>query len=202
MAGDDRNNVNELLLQTAEGDVHAFTSLFDIFWPGVYAHILSFLKQAALSEEVSQDIFVSLWNNRTRLASVKDFKSYLFIITRNRIFSELRKKQELMDESALEHLREPGSQPDEQLKYKEFFNQVMDAIEQLPPRKKEVFKLSRLENLSRKEIAERTGLTYGTVNQYLIDATVLIRTRLQAIAGKELMVLLVFILEGRVKNFF
>lgn len=179
MAISGKYNVDELLLQIATGDEVAFAALFDSYWPGVYAHILSFLKDAGLAEEVSQDIFIKLWDVRATLGAVNDFRSYLFIATRNRIFSELRKKKTLLEDTTLDHLTATALQPDEQLRYKEFYSQVMDAIEQLPARKKEVFKMSRLEHLSRKEIAAQTGLTYGTVNQYLIDATVFIRNRLK-----------------------
>lgn len=197
LAADERNNVNELLLQTAAGNETAFTALFDLYWPGVYAHALSFLKQAALAEEISQDIFISIWNNRTKLSAISDFKSFLFIISRNRIFSRLRQKPQLLDDTSLDHIAGSDLTPDARLHYKEFLGQVMQVIEQLPPRKQEVFRMSRLDNLSRKEIAERTGLTYGTVNQYLVDATLFIKTRLEAVASKEMMVLLLFIFSHR-----
>lgn len=172
-------NEQQLLRETAAGNEVAFAALFDHYWAGVYAHILSFLKNAAHAEEVSQDIFLKLWENRQRLPELESFRNFLFIVTRNRIFSELRKKKELPAEPEDILLEEPQMVPDRQLDYKEFYRQVMEAIEQLPAQKKRVFKMYRMEQMSRQEIMRETGLSYGTVNQYLVEAVSFLKSRLR-----------------------
>ncbi|WP_341837604.1 RNA polymerase sigma-70 factor [Chitinophaga pollutisoli] len=172
-------NEQQLLRETAAGNEVAFAALFDQYWAGVYAHILSFLKNAAHAEEITQDIFLKLWENRQRLPALESFRNFLFIVTRNRIFSELRKKKELPAEPENFLLEEPQMVPDRQLDYKEFYHQVMEAIEQLPAQKKRVFKMYRMEQMSRQEIMRETGLSYGTVNQYLVEAVTFLKSRLR-----------------------
>jgi RNA polymerase sigma factor (sigma-70 family) len=147
-------NEQALLQQIAAGNESAFTALFDHYWSKVYVHILSFLKNTALSEEVTQDIFLKIWEVRKTLPELDSFKNFLFIITRNRIMSELRKKPALPNESELGFLEEEVLVPDRQLRYKEFYQLVMETIELLPTQKKRVFKMNRVENRSRTEIAQ------------------------------------------------
>lgn len=175
----EENIEHALLLQIAEGSQTAFTSLFEQYWSGVYVHILSFLKNTAHAEEVTQDIFLRLWEVRQKLPELESFRNFLFIITRNRILSELRKKPALPVEEDGLMLEEQHLVPDRQLGYKEFYHQVMEAIELLPAQKKRVFKMYRVENMSRADIMRETGLTYGTVNQYLVEALSFLKTHLK-----------------------
>lgn len=182
------NHELQLLRETAAGNEAAFTALFDSCWAGVYTHILSFLKDTSLAEEVTQDIFLRIWEQRRRLPELESFRNFLFVITRNRIFSELRKKKELPVEPDEFLLEEQQMVPDRQLRYKEFYNQVMDAIEQLPAQKKRIFKMYRVEQMSRADIVRETGLSYGTVNQYLVEAASFLKTRLRNNASVDFLV--------------
>ncbi len=181
------NNEEQFLRETAEGNEAAFAALFDKYWAGVYSHILSFLKEAVLAEEVTQDIFLKIWEQRKRLPELDSFRNFLFVITRNRIFSELRKKKELPGDPESFILEEPHMIPDRQLGYKEFYRQVMEAIDLLPPQKKRVFTMYRVEQLSRADIVRETGLSYGTVNQYLVEAGSFLKTHLRDAASFELL---------------
>jgi RNA polymerase sigma-70 factor (family 1) len=183
-------NEQALLQQIAAGNESAFTALFDHYWSKVYVHILSFLKNTALSEEVTQDIFLKIWEVRKTLPELDSFKNFLFIITRNRIMSELRKKPALPNESELGFLEEEVLVPDRQLRYKEFYQLVMETIELLPTQKKRVFKMNRVENRSRTEIAQEMGLTYGTVNQYLVEAISFLKTHLRNKVSNDFLLLL------------
>ncbi len=186
----DLNNEHALLQEIAGGSQAAFAALFDGYWAGVYAHILSFLKDAAHAEEVTQDIFMKIWELRRRLPELESFRNFLFVITRNRIFSELRKKKELPAEPEALLLEEQQLVPDRQLGYKEFYRQVMEAIELLPAQKKRVFKMYRVEQMSRADIVRETGLSYGTVNQYLVEALSFLKTRLKNSVSADFLLLL------------
>lgn len=194
----DKDHDHSLLLQIAGGSEVAFTALFKQYWSGVYVHIHSFLKNTTHAEEVTQDIFLKIWEVRSTLPELDSFRNFLFIITRNRILSELRKKPALPEEPDPALLQEHLLVPDVQLDYKEFYTQVMEAIELLPAQKKRAFKMYRVENRSRAEIAREMGLTYGTVNQYLVDAVNFLRAHLRNKTSSDLLVLLMttwFILE-------
>lgn len=161
-----------------KGEEAAFNELYNRYWPGTYAHAISILKDSSLAQEVSQDIFLKIWELRADLSAARNFRNYLFIIARNRILSELRKKVSAMSRSSWSPDEEFSFPPDRQLHYKELYGRILDTIEKLPPQKKMVFKMSRIEQLSRAEIVQQTGLSYGTVNQYLVEALVFLRTHL------------------------
>jgi RNA polymerase sigma-70 factor (ECF subfamily) len=186
----DKDKEHSLLLEIAGGSEVAFTSLFEQYWSNVYVHIFSFLKNSTHAEEVTQDIFLKIWEVRSTLPQLDSFKNFLFIITRNRILSELRKKPALPEEPDPALLEEHLLVPDVQLDYKEFYSQVMEAIELLPAQKKRAFKMYRVENRSRSEIAREMGLTYGTVNQYLVEAMNFLRAHLRNKTSNDLLVLL------------
>lgn len=186
----DKETEYALLLEIARDNQSAFTTLFGHYWSGVYVHILSLLKNAVLSEEITQDIFLKIWEIRHKLPELENFRNFLFIITRNRILSELRKKTALPEEIDEVILEEQLLIPDRQLGYKEFYTQVMAAIELLPTQKKRVFKMYRIENKSRMEIAQETGLTYGTINQYLVEAVSFLKMQLREKSSKDFLLLL------------
>ena len=85
---------DELQLQQwiADGSEVALYELIRRFWGNSYGFALSYLGRAELAEEVTQDIFTNLWLTRDRLSSVNSLKDYLFIMTRNQVYSAFRKK--------------------------------------------------------------------------------------------------------------
>ena len=87
-------NEQDILCQVANGDEKAFSILIKQYSAVVYTHALMYLKNAVLSEEVTQDVFMSVWRKREELPVVNNFKGYLHVISRNRIISEFRKKME------------------------------------------------------------------------------------------------------------
>jgi RNA polymerase sigma-70 factor (ECF subfamily) len=177
-------NEKIVLGEIASGSESAFNLLFDKYRLPVYAHTLSIIKSPARAEEITQDIFIQLWNKRADLTSITSFNDWLFILTRNRSLSELRKK-------VLSHTGEPdehlasGDDPLSSLLFKEKNELLKKAIDRLPPRRKQVFILSRVENKTHKEIAEIMGISPGTVNIQLVQALASLRTYLHEMEQKD-----------------
>ena len=166
----------QLLTLVAGGDQKAFTVLVDLYWNQVYGHALAYVKSSPRAQEVTQDVFLHLWNKRDRLPEVNNFKNYLFILGRNRIISSMRKKlDEPADHDHIETLREVLT-PDQQLRYKEVYALILDGIEQLPPARKTIFKMSRLEGMSYEEIARRMNISKNTVKGHIVLALNFLRT--------------------------
>jgi RNA polymerase sigma-70 factor (ECF subfamily) len=169
----------ELLIGVAAGNEEAFSRLVNLYRNKVFSHALTFVKSYEEAEEITQDIFVKVWVNRHRLPEVKDFKNYLFILGRNHLVSAIRKK--VMDTTANDEEDLPGTLllPDDQVEYKETYRHLINGIEQLPPQQKAVFTLSRMENLSHAEIAERLGISKRTVKFHLVQALNFLREYLR-----------------------
>jgi len=177
-----------LLTRIGRGDQLAFAEMVHRHWSTIYSHGLAYLKSAPRAEEVTQDIFMKIWTTREKLPEVRNLDNYLFIIARNHIFNETRKKITLIY-GQVEERAETSALPDLQAEYKESYQQLLKGIELLPEKRRIVFKLSRLEGLSNEQIAARLGIHKDTVYQYLVKSLLFLRAYMQEHMGETLLVI-------------
>jgi RNA polymerase sigma-70 factor (family 1) len=173
----------ELLHQVAEGNQKAFRQVVEHYTPVVFQHLLTYVKNVSLAEELTQDIFLSIWRNREKLAGMENFSGYVYVSTRNRTYQVFRntiKSSEVPPHDMLHSLLDT---PEKAVELKELVNILHKAIDQLPPRRKEVFMLSRFDNLTYEEIAAQLGISRSAVNQHISEAIVFLRTYLKEEAG-------------------
>ncbi len=166
---------HELLQKIAGGDGRAFAELVGMYAPQVYGHIIGYLKNAGDTEDQVQEIFVKVWNNRQKLGELASFKDWLFILTRNATISALRKK--LKETESLENEDIPADwlSPDGSLEYKETHRILMEGINRLSPRKREIFMLTKLEGKSYQEVSDALGITKGNINKQMVEALAFLR---------------------------
>ena len=180
------HNERELLCQVAAGEQQAFATLVAAYSSRIYAHVLTYIKNAPLSEEITQDIFLQIWHHREDLPGIVNFPGYLHIVTRNRTISELRKKLERLDGSAAEDAEKDTLTPLLQLEYRQLSDVLLRGIELLPPRRKQVFRMSRFEGMSYDRIANELGISKGTVNEHMVQALLFLRSYLKSHMGTVL----------------
>jgi RNA polymerase sigma-70 factor (ECF subfamily) len=183
------HNEQELIRRVAESDETAFTLLLRHFWNKVYTQATIYLKSATLAQELTQDVFLKVWAARSELLRVNNFSSWLFIITRNEIISALRKKGHEQTTPS-ETMEEDLWIPDQQLQYKESYKLLLQGIEALPPARRKVFKMSRLEGLSYDEIAEQLQISRNGVKDHIVKALLFLRTWLSTHTGDTFFALL------------
>ncbi len=179
---------SDLLARIAAGDQLAFSEMVRRYWNTIYSHGLVYLKSSPRAEEITQDVFMKVWTSREKLPEVRSLDNYLFIISRNHIFNEARKKINLIYGDVGDRT-DTSSLPDLQTEYKESYQQLLKGIELLPEKRRIVFKLSRLEGLSNEQIATRLGIHKDTVYQYLVKALLFLRTYMQEHMGDTLLLL-------------
>ena len=157
--------------------MRAYQQLFDLYWDQVYGTGLRLTKTPEQAKDLAQDIFLKLWDNRTKLTGVKDFRSYLFVITRNLINDQIRTKvfHEANREFLTNYFAYSESSPQELLEQKELEEALNAAIRKLPSRLREVFNLRRLEGLSHVEIAKRLNITTISSKTYMVRALMALR---------------------------
>ncbi len=165
----------ELLLLISRDNQAAFTALVRSYWNKIYTQALTYLKSSEQAQEITQDVFLKIWSLREKLGEVQSFSDFIFIISRNEIISALRKKNTQSAELS-EHLEEILLQPDKQLHYKESYNKILELIDQLPPTRKKVFILSRLEGRSYEEIGTELGISRNGVKDHIVKALNYLRT--------------------------
>lgn len=177
----------ELLIRIAEDDTKAFTHLFDQYWLQVFAHVRTYIKDAAQAEDITQDIFFSIWLNRSKLATVADFEPWLHVVTRNRTISGLRKLLREPDNELAGIIPDmpalSGDSPVMMLDYKQSQELLQKAIDQLPPRRRQVFRMSRQEGLTHQEIAEQLQISKATVNEHITEALSFLKSKMAGYPG-------------------
>ncbi|MEX2573614.1 MAG: RNA polymerase sigma-70 factor [Balneolaceae bacterium] len=158
-----------LLKRIKENDQKALEDLFDRYYYRLCDFVFQFVRSFDLTEEVVSDVFFKIWKSRHKLDIADNFKSYIYTSTRNQALNYLQKEQRdqvSLDESIVENSFYKSHQ-DEELIYQELENRIEILINTLPPRRKQIFKLSRLEGFTYKEIAEILSISVYTVQNQM-----------------------------------
>lgn len=178
-------NEKELLLLVSQGDEQAFAHLFMHWSQLVAGYIFRISESRELTEEIVQDVFMNIWMVRETLPEINHFKHFLLVVSRNRAFDVLKKHLRAEQHRKAwekENAQEPfSSNADQDATMSSVIEQ---AIDQLPPRRKEVYLLSRHERLTYKEIAARLDISTESVKTHLKLATASITTFIRAHLGE------------------
>lgn len=167
-------NLQEKILITnlKKGDVNAFEKLFDAYYPKLVNFALKFQSSPDEAENIAQDVFVKIWEQREQLKEEYSFSSLLFKISKNQILNLFRKN--VNEKKYLEYLTlsedEGTNTVLQQVTYNELQNNLEKYISKLPARRKKIFNLSRKEGLTYKEIAQRLSISENTVDTQIRNA--------------------------------
>lgn len=144
--------------------------LYHQYKQAVYANIFKMVRQPEAAEDILQEVFLALWQNREQIHKDKSVAGWLFVVSYNKAATYL--KQQLKSAIVLHEYPEdiPQEQDDDEL-YDIQLSIVEDAINHLPARKKEVFRLCRLEGKPYEEVAEIVGISVPSVKDYLKQST-------------------------------
>jgi RNA polymerase sigma-70 factor (ECF subfamily) len=169
----DRQDLHYLQEQIALGDQKAFRRLFDEYAEKLARFALSIVKNKEGATEIVDEIFVKIWKQRVNVPSIEHFRTYLYVAAKNGALNYLSRK-------ANEQITEPfdfinvelqeDECPDQQLITAEILKKIHDAVNELPPRCKVIFKLVREDGLKYKEAADILNITVNTVDAQMVIA--------------------------------
>lgn len=161
----DRNLV-ELLQQ---GDKQAFKVLFDKYGTRLYQFALKYLREKEDAEDLLNEVFLKIWENRQTLRSNSSFQAYLFTIAYNNIRQRFLKKsrEEKYIQVFAEEYIISSTLDDDRLDYGLFVKKINEVIDLLPPRRQEIFILSYKEEKKNSQIAEDLGLSEQFIKKQL-----------------------------------
>lgn len=162
------------------GDQSAFEAVFREHYAALCGFARRLVDDPAVSEELVQDLFVQLWEKRETLSLETSLRSYLFTATRNSCLNHLKHLQvRVRHEDHVKLQALPlADDPSEVLQAAELQARLRLAIDELPDRCGEIFKMSRFEGLKYDEIAERLNLSPRTVEVQIGKALRLLREAL------------------------
>ena len=162
----------ELLLLLKEGNMVAFDAIYKQYCKRLYGFVIRYVKQEADAEEIVQEVFIKIWENRDKIDVYSSFESYLFTISYNSAISLLRKR--VQEKKYLEHLTslqeiESGFELTDEIHFNELNDTIKYLLNKLTPRQKEIFQLSREEGLTHEEIAKKLGISVSTVKNHIVS---------------------------------
>ncbi|WP_184549548.1 RNA polymerase sigma-70 factor [Mucilaginibacter sp. FT3.2] len=168
----------QLIEQLKLGDDCALTAIYKKYWQQLYLSAYHVLKDKQACEDIIQELFIKLWHNRNSIEITVSLKAYLYAATRYEVYRQIRAGAATSDvfDTLVNLLQTPAGQND--IEYKELLLQVGDVVGTLPQKCREVYKLSREEHLSHKQIASRLNISTKTVENHLTKALRQLRTSL------------------------
>jgi RNA polymerase sigma-70 factor (ECF subfamily) len=169
----------DCLHRLKQDDEQAFDALFGHYSALVYRFAYGYLKARTEAEEIVQECFLKIWERRQQLRDDMPLKAYLFTTAHHAILNQLRQKQQHQRFQAYSAHTEPG-QVGNEADYAALETLYQAALEQLPPKRREIFMLSRQQGLSYPEIAAQLNLSVKTVEAQMTQALKFLRGYFQA----------------------
>jgi RNA polymerase sigma-70 factor (family 1) len=174
---DELDNEKKLLLLLKEGSEQAFEKLYRLYSKRLFGNLLKLVKSESLAREILQEIFMKVWDLRQQIDVERSFRSWLFKIAENKVYDCFRKAAR--DHKLRLILLAAATDSYEHIEAiiinKENNHLLQQAIESLPPQRKQVFRLCKLEGKSYEEVSRQLGISTSTISDHIVKASRAIR---------------------------
>ncbi|MDR2085834.1 MAG: RNA polymerase sigma-70 factor [Dysgonamonadaceae bacterium] len=174
-----------LVVRLTQDDEEAFCELYSAYKHRIAYFTLKYLKSTKFADDVYQDAFIAVWESRRFINPDLSFATYLYTIVRNRILNLLRDMQSEneLKEYVLSQAIDYSNNANEHITQSDLEAILQEAVSKLTERQREVFEMSRNQNMPHKEIAEHLGISLNTVQEHLSLALKSIRNYLTKYYG-------------------
>ncbi|WP_185967802.1 RNA polymerase sigma factor [Formosa sediminum] len=169
-------NDSLLAIEIKKSDKKAFRILFERYYKNLLDYTITYTYDLQEAEDIVQQTFITLWNNRLNINSEKSIKSYLYRIAYNTyidIYRKQKKRNAFFNELKEQALRDRITPDHEALDIR--INKLKNVIETLPEKCKEILYLNKFEGLKYKEISEQLNISVKTVESHMYKAFKIIR---------------------------
>lgn len=162
----------QLFMEVSEGDERAFQHIFTRYYPRMISFAGMMVKSPYAAEEIVQEVFIRLWEQREVLAEVKSPENFVFIVIRNHTFNYLRAaaNEQNRREQLWEALQQRAADETITLEMQEadqFFEKI---LAKLSPQQQKIFRMSREEGFSHQQIADELQLSKDTVKKHIANS--------------------------------
>jgi len=177
------HSILELVQLLKQGDKRAYLQFYDRYKVVLHDHAYKKLGNLDDADDIVQDLFIYIWENRAHIEFSSNISGYLFTAVRNRVLNHMVKKQRESSylDSLTDFINQGDYNTDLALREKELQQIVEEEVNALPPRMREVYNLSRNEGLSHKQISSRLGTSEQTVSKQITNVLKILRVKLDSI---------------------
>ncbi len=182
--GDAQNSVDyHTINKLIAGDKSAFALIYNHHSEKAYRLAYRFLKNKEQSEEIVQETFIKLWLGREKLNPEGNIWLYIYVIAKRLSLNALREiyKSAALTENLFSCISEACNGTEEYVLGNDLERFTEKVISKLPPQQQLIFRLSRIEGLTHKEIAEQLQISPNTVKNHMVEALKTLRTHLSLI---------------------
>ncbi|MEP6626358.1 MAG: RNA polymerase sigma-70 factor [Ginsengibacter sp.] len=186
----------DLVTLLTQGNESAFESLYHLYSKRLLGFLIKSVKSETIASELLQDTFVKIWKNRENIDPEQSFRSYLFRISENVVFDFFRKtaRDKALQAMLINSACEEYSHVEENLCTKENEQILNDLINLLPPKRREIFQLIKIEDRSYNEVSHALSISPSTISDHIVKATKFIRQHLDDAKVVALYILILFVL--------
>lgn len=176
------NKSNKELLQLLrKDDKVAFFLIYERYSKRLYGFVFGYIKQEQDAEEIVQEVFIKIWEARNKIDIYSSFESFLFTVAYNSTISLLRKR--VTEKKYVEYLKsiqqiDIAPELTDEIHYKELNEKVQSLLNELTPRQKEIFQLSREMGFSHNEIAQKLNISVNTVKKHMANTLLFLKSNL------------------------
>jgi len=182
-----------LLSLMKTGDAQAFRAIYERFWEGLFAYVYNRLQEKEISQEVVQEVFLSLWTKRESIHITTSLAAYLYGASKNGLLNSIRSakvRKTYAANLAVFMTNQHDHSNEEWQDLRDLEDAIEESLAQLPEKCQAIFRMSRQQHIPIQNIATRLNLSTKTVENYLTQALRHLRTSL----GDYLTLLFGFIL--------
>lgn len=169
-----------------------FDEIYQQYYTGIFRFVLGFVKSSDTAEDITQDLFIKIFENKQVLERVENLKSYLFTSAKNATLNYLKKasREEQIKSKLILHYDTKKASLEDDLADIEYAKYLQECLGKLSERNKVVFNLCRNESKSYGEVAQELGISQSAVKKHMIKSMKTLRSLIK----KDFGLLLVFII--------
>ncbi|WP_353140102.1 RNA polymerase sigma-70 factor [Pseudopedobacter sp.] len=170
----------ELFDLIKEGNAIAFAEIYDRYWALLYRHAYRLIKDQDLAQDVVQEVFVNLWDKINTIDLQFSISSYLYTAVRNKVLNLIQRDKVKNNyiESFANFVASSEAITDYRLRERLLKEKIEKEVAALPSKMRQVFEMSRIQNMSHKQIAEELNLSDKTVKKQMSNAIKILRLKL------------------------
>jgi len=168
----------DITKKLADGHLDALKVIHDHYHSRFVNIAINFLKSRVDAEEVVQDTFLKLWNYRFKLQVEKSYEGYLYTIFKNQVYNKFRELSKGVKFTEITENVASAERPDDGLRVQDLETAYQLALDSLPPQRKQIFLLRKVQGLTNKEVGEELGVSVKMVEKQMTQAYKTLRTKL------------------------